>query len=346
MFVGIKFVDPDKITEEGNDKTYAVPHIEGRPKVSSTSKLIDIAEGKFPDHTPINKFGYNASVGSLLEPIWSIGGDYPYLTSAEVLQVVSGDVDDQGLLRSEGTATGGASMTLEDTGATFLSDSVAEGDIVLDDTNNEEVFVLTVDSETQITFKHSKDTPFTLGTVYRIVNANDTGASVVRVLGQDEECIEQSEAIILNGQTDVPTTLSYYRVYRAYVLHAGSSGTNEGDISIENNDSDTILAQIRATMAQTEMALWTVPQGRTLYITNLHGAEINNKRITLQIYHRLPGGVFRPDGGSISMTAASDNLHFFIPLKFNDHTDIEIRGLSSVALAIVHSGFLGWHEGN
>lgn len=53
-----------------------------------------IAEGIIPGHLPIQKFGYNGSVGTTEELIWPLSNGNTYLSAAETLQVSSDDADD------------------------------------------------------------------------------------------------------------------------------------------------------------------------------------------------------------------------------------------------------------
>ena len=70
-------------------------------------------------------------------------------------------------------------------------------------------------------------------------SANDTsggtGANTILIQGLDEDYNEIEETVVLNGQTQVATQLSYLRVYRSYVTLAGSAGTSGGTISIASS---------------------------------------------------------------------------------------------------------------
>ena len=48
----------------------------------------------------------------------------------------------------------------------------------------------------------------------------------------------------MNGLTPVVTTGLFLRVYRARVVTAGSTGTNEGTITMTNTTSSNVIAQI------------------------------------------------------------------------------------------------------
>lgn len=71
-------------------------------------------------------------------------------------------------------------------------------------------------------------------------NANDTaagtGARTIRIFGLKTNSSEvyESEDITLNGTSTVTSTNSWWRVNRAYVLTAGSTGSAQGDITIRS----------------------------------------------------------------------------------------------------------------
>lgn len=60
----------------------------------------------------------------------------------------------------------------------------------------------------------------------------DTGARTVLVEGLDEDYEEQSETVIMNGQTEVALVNAYLRINKLRVLTSGTSKVNEGTIWI------------------------------------------------------------------------------------------------------------------
>ena len=95
-----------------------------------------------------------------------------------------------------------------------------------------------------------------------------TGALTVRVIGLDANWLEVSQDVILNGQTGVAIPTSLIRVYRAYILTAGTGEVNAGDIWIGTGTITTGVpavkyAGILAGLGQTLMAVYTVPNNFT-----------------------------------------------------------------------------------
>ncbi len=61
------------------------------PLSVSDTFLEAVNAGLVPGHRLIHKFGSNSDVGTTLEDVWEVGGTIPWLTAAEVLNVVSSD---------------------------------------------------------------------------------------------------------------------------------------------------------------------------------------------------------------------------------------------------------------
>ena len=55
---------------------------------------VSIQRGDINNFSGIQKFGYNASVGTSFETIWDGGGDYTFITSAGTATATSSDTDD------------------------------------------------------------------------------------------------------------------------------------------------------------------------------------------------------------------------------------------------------------
>ena len=87
--------------------------------------FLELSKGNIPQHSIINKFGFNLGIDTNTDPetIWSAGGLYAFPTSASTLKITSNDVDDNG------TGTTGA-LTIKVQGLDTNYD-VIEEDITL-----------------------------------------------------------------------------------------------------------------------------------------------------------------------------------------------------------------------
>ena len=101
----------------------------------------------------------------------------------------------------------------------------------------------------------------------------DDGANTVRLEGVAGDWTFQTVDVTMNGQTAVPTTETWHRVNRAYVLTAGASETNDGDITIRHTSTTAnIFAVIPAGKGQTQIAAYTIPDGKTGYLTRVNAS--------------------------------------------------------------------------
>lgn len=164
---------------------------------------------------------------------------------------------------------------------------------------------------------------------------NGTGARTVVVSGLNATYDEVSETVTLSGQTAVLTNTTFIRVFRAFVVLAGSSSSAEGTIYIGTGTVTagvpaTVYAEIVLGENQTLMALWTVPAGYTLYLNQgIFSAASNNaaQYILGKFMIRPFGSVFR----NVADLTANSNVisyNFEVPLAVPEKSDIEARGIA------------------
>lgn len=121
--------------------------------------------------------------------------------------------------------------------------------------------------------------PPTAARIHQIVSSsvNDdgaplgTGAALVEIFGLGSDYTLQDEMVILNGTTNVATAKAYTMIHRMVVRAAGSGETNAGDIKATADTDGTVTARIRAGKAQTQMAIYQIPAGKTAYLTEWNG---------------------------------------------------------------------------
>ena len=200
----------------------------------------EVALNKVSRYSSGTKFGRNSSISTTTDPedVWGGGGEYTGFdaTTNRNILVSSSDTNDSGTVIATSTATGGSRTTLDDTGATFVSSSVAVGDVVVNDTQAMHGVVTAVSSETQLTVDrmigsnptHRRRNLF--GDTYRVVNASNTGAALVRLeqLLDTGRAEQDPQYVVLGGASQKVVTGNYIRCTRAKVITAGSTGASEG----------------------------------------------------------------------------------------------------------------------
>lgn len=283
---------------------------------------LDVAKKLVDGTRYIHKFGENLSIenAATYEDIWDGGGTYVPPTVARLHNIISNDADDAGTVLSSGTATGGSVTTLIDTGADFVTDLVAIGDWVLDDTDTELGQVTAVTSLTELAIASSMRSPsdgldgdgFAASDAYRVVELASTGAPIFHVVGLDATFLPQQEFIVTNGMNNVATANTYIHQFRARVFGASAEGT----ITSTAQADGTITCQIIDGNNQTLMTPYTIAANETGYITEWWGSISKKTNATINIRLRVGqvGGVgYVTESRSLSSVGKSDFVHVFDP---------------------------------
>ena len=155
----------------------------------------------------------------------------------------------------------------------------------------------------------------------------DTGARTVTIEGLDANYDQISETVTLNGTGSVNTTThtDWLRVHRAYVASAGSSEANEGTITM--TVGATTVATIPPGVGQTQMAIYTIPNGYNGYLMNLSGAILKGTggatNADIELWSRKNGvKALKQEFGLASDGTNEFNKTYSIPLKFEEKTDV------------------------
>jgi len=152
-------------------------------------------------------------------------------------------------------------------------------------------------------------TPVTVGGVYQRMqpasattlrvkagNANDTaagtGAREITIQGLDETGAFVQETLATAGATaSSATTATFIRLYRAWVSACGSytGGASAADVVIEDSAGAADWLTIDSTTTpegQSEVGVYTVPLGKTAYITQIYISIEASKTVDLRLFKR------------------------------------------------------------
>lgn len=177
-------------------------------------------------------------------------------------------------------------------------------------------------------------------------SASGTGARTITIQGLDNNFNLIEETVTVGG---APTTLEFLRVYRAFVATAGSLKTNKGNvlISTASGGGGTVLADIGTIgtgttfgLGQTQLALYTIPAGKTGYLTtwDIGLAPANNKATVVLKSRELDGDAPFRTKDIIDLVGGYYHQHYSIPLRFPEKTDIEVLASGDTS-SIVSSSF-------
>ena len=157
-----------------------------------------------------------------------------------------------------------------------------------------------------------------------------TGARTITVEGLDSNYAEVSVDVTMNGLSNVDTTQTFIRVHRAFVKTAGTSEYNVGGIRIVHQGTGTpVVAEIPATYGQTEMAIYTIPAGKSGYLTSFSGSitKKNAGIATIELWQRDAVSPVRKLQSSMSVSVDGTTTYSkdFSFKKFTEKTDIYVR---------------------
>jgi hypothetical protein len=155
-------------------------------------------------------------------------------------------------------------------------------------------------------------------------NAADNGL-IVTVQGLDSNWNFVEENITITGADQVGTTL-FRRVNRAFVTDTGTS--NVGDIDIEAGAAGgTTVARITAGRAQTLMAVYTIPAGKTGYLLKGNASAEYTKDASGFMFVRYFGQTTFRVGHTFEFSGSAGpyEYEFPIPLPIPEKSDIDVR---------------------
>jgi len=340
---------------------YGVKHVNNKPRVSAMPYLYDIAEGNVTDHTPWTKIGFNPAL-TAEEDIWSAGGSYVFPTGATAMAVIGGATDDGSPAIYSGTASAGTSTSLTDTAKNFTTGAiVGVGDCVILEkagTTPEWGYVTALVGTDTLTIGggfSSGGNPN--GRTYDVIDkALSVGAQAVKIDYLDTTYATKTEIVILNGAAEVNLTGQPFRINSFRVIATGSSNTSSstGLTLKAQTPTATIYSFITGLFTRARNSVYTVPIGKTLYVTQFsaaYGTTGSPNREYARIYTRanreqatgfLTGSLFYP----YTEIMAQNNtavIHIDCPTKLIAKTDIKISAVATAAGA-VSTVLRGWLE--
>jgi hypothetical protein len=164
--------------------------------------------------------------------------------------------------------------------------------------------------------------PASAGTISVVsASASDTAVTML-ITGLNANFVTQTESVALNGTTPVVTTKSFLRINKVIT----TAGNAVGNVTFTRGA--TIIAQVNAGLGQTQMSVYTVPAGYSLYITYFQadgnttttsGAYMNTRlRTTLN-----PSGVISISGQTTYLTQFQ--IPYGVPVRIDEKTDFEFQ---------------------
>lgn len=158
------------------------------------------------------------------------------------------------------------------------------------------------------------------------VTSTGTGASGdttdVTLEGLDTNYNFQSETLTLNGTANVTGTKTWHRINRMFMV----TETNVGSITA-TVDGD-VVSSIKAGRGQTLQAFFTIPAGKTGYLTHMQVSSNKNQAVEASLFVRPFGGAFRVTGGTM-LYQMEHTMHYSSPIVITEKSDMDFRAIGA-----------------
>ena len=177
------------------------------------------------------------------------------------------------------------------------------------------------------------------------------GIRTVEVHYLDDTFTERVEVVVLDGTIVIALTATdIYRIQSVHALTTGSTKEAEGVISLRGLSDTPIYAQIAVGDNEARMAIYTVPIGKSLYITSWNASVAGIKYATFELQATVfPSELTLSDGIFFTLDEAlvdqgSVLVNVDGPHKIPAGADVKIRAIASAASTVTAAHFEGWLE--
>jgi hypothetical protein len=179
-----------------------------------------------------------------------------------------------------------------------------------------------------------------------------TGAWTVTVYYLTTAFVEKNVTVTMNGTTAVQIATDIYRIQNARIASAGTAKRAVGNLRIADATPQT-YGYISATKTRMRQCVWTVPAGKTLYITGIafscaQQATSKYVRFTTRAnYDNLSGAVLERGLFMPFNEIALNNTGYFRelnpPTKLPATVDLKVSAIADSA-AVGTCSLRGWIE--
>jgi hypothetical protein len=194
-----------------------------------------------------------------------------------------------------------------------------------------------------------------------VTGAVGTGAHTITIYYLDGSYNEKSTLVTLNGQGVVstadgtPAATDIFRIQNVRVTTVGTGYASAGNITIKNHAETETYGYIRAGKTRQRQMIWTVPLGKTLYVTQITftasnmGSTKYARFTTKATYDDKSATVLAAGLFFMPFTEAGLMNDIYVrdlkpPTKLPATVDIKVTCATNDTGAVLTCGLRGWTE--
>ncbi len=166
----------------------------------------------------------------------------------------------------------------------------------------------------------------------------------VKITGLEASFDEIYDNVTLSGATAIKSALNFIRVFEAEVMTAGNLNGNKGKISVTSTDTASDYLQINAQQNVSLVGRYTVPRGKTLYITNLDFSEASNKGASVSLWTKASTSGIWKIKRVYSIYQSHVNVALLMPYAVSEKYDVELRAQAVTDASNISASIIGWSE--
>jgi hypothetical protein len=151
------------------------------------------------------------------------------------------------------------------------------------------------------------------------------GAGAVEIWALDDQYQPLRIRVTLNGLTPVVLPAQAMRIFRAFVLSAGATGANIGNLTLTDQTTALVMAEIPAGTTSTLMSQYTIPAGFTGFLTEFNvaaGQQPDAAQVAFLV--RPPDASFRGVWGALPYRNNIRNERMYFA-RIPEQSDITVR---------------------
>ena len=183
---------------------------------------------------------------------------------------------------------------------------------------------------------------------------NSTGAKTVRIGYLKSDYSEGSVTLTLDGTTTVTTGASHADIWRINSFRVMTTGTNlapVGNLTLRPAGGGTTYGYIRLGKTSARSAFYTVPLGKTLYITSIAFSTVGTKYMVFTTHANydqatstlLQRGLFHPFS-EVALLNSSYTKELTTPTRLPATVDLKVSIIAEAAGSLATCHLRGWLE--